>query len=53
MMTILVVKGCLLEGADKGINFYLGLEKFEFDKMLNIELWKDAVTILFRKKLFY
>ncbi len=44
MLTILVVKGALLEGSGKGIEFYIG--KFEIAKLADPELWKDAVKLL-------
>ena len=42
ILTILVVKGALLEGAEYGIEFYIG--KFEYERMLEPGLWMDAVS---------
>lgn len=47
MLTILVIKGSLLDGAGYGIQFYIG--SFDASKLTDPELWKDAVkyTIYF------
>ena len=42
ILTILVVKGCLLEGAEYGLEFYVG--KFETERMMEPGLWMDAVS---------
>lgn len=47
MLTILVIKGSFLDGAGKGVNFYVA--KFEGSKLLEPELWKDAVILHFLK----
>jgi len=46
MMTILVVNGALLDGADKGVNYYLlgPTGSFNATNMLDIQLWSDAVN---------
>ena len=41
MMTILIIRGALLDGAEKGIEFYVG--SFDISKLADAELWKDAV----------
>lgn len=42
-MTILVIKGALLDGADDGVRYYLeGEQGFNITKMGNPELWSDA-----------
>lgn len=33
----------MLEGSEKGIEFYVG--SFDFSTLLNAELWRDAVAI--------
>ena len=45
MLTILVIRGALLDGADKGIEFYVG--SFNATKLSNPELWKDATVQVF------
>ncbi len=45
ILTILVVKGALLDGAEYGIEFYVG--KFEVAKLAEPQLWMDAVIIRF------
>lgn len=48
VMTILVVKGALLDGAGDGVSYYLrGDGGFDAKKMLEPALWKDAVNTLF------
>lgn len=44
ILTILVVKGALLDGAEYGVEFYVG--KFEYERLLEPQLWMDAVSIL-------
>ena len=41
MLTILVIKGAMLDGAGYGIQFYIG--SFDASKLSDPELWKDAV----------
>jgi SNF family Na+-dependent transporter len=41
MITILIIRGALLLGADKGIEFYVG--SFDISKLADANLWKDAV----------
>ena len=43
MITILIIRGALLLGADKGIEFYVGT--FNIENLASAELWKDAVII--------
>jgi len=43
ILTILVVKGALLDGAEYGIEFYVG--KFEVAKLAEPQLWMDAVNL--------
>ncbi len=45
ILTILVIKGALLDGAQYGIEFYVG--KFEVAKLAEPQLWMDAVINLF------
>lgn len=48
VMTILVVKGALLDGAGDGVSYYLqGDGGFDAKKMLEPALWKDAVSTFF------
>ena len=49
MLTILVVKGSLLEGSGKGVEFYIG--NFNGSKLLEADLWKDAVSSFLKRKL--
>jgi len=44
VMFILFVRGCMLEGAGKGIAFYL---KPDFTKLGNVEVWVAAATQIF------
>ena len=41
MLTILVIRGALLEGADKGVYYYVG--SFNASQLARPELWKAAV----------
>lgn len=45
MLTILVVRGALLDGAGEGIKFYVG--SFDVKKLIDPELWKDATVQVF------
>ena len=42
MLTILVVKGALLPGAEQGVSFYIG--RFDVSRLAEPGLWKDAVN---------
>lgn len=41
ILTVLVIRGCLLPGAGAGITYYVG--QFDASKLGDAELWKDAV----------
>lgn len=43
ILTVLVIKGLTLDGAGKGIEFYVG--RFEIARLAQPELWKDAVIV--------
>ncbi|CAF0839573.1 unnamed protein product [Brachionus calyciflorus] len=45
MLTILVVRGALLEGAGEGVKFYVG--QFNISQLGDPELWKDATVQVF------
>ena len=45
MLTILVIKGALLDGAGIGVEFYIG--KFDGSKLYQPEIWKDATVQVF------
>lgn len=45
MLTILVVKGSLLEGAGEGLKFYVA--SFNGSKLIEPEIWKDATVQVF------
>jgi hypothetical protein len=42
MLTILVITGSLLEGANEGIKFYVG--SINYEKFAEPGVWKDAVS---------
>ncbi|XP_060688326.1 sodium- and chloride-dependent neutral and basic amino acid transporter B(0+)-like [Hemiscyllium ocellatum] len=43
VLTILLIQGLTLEGANKGIQFYIGNQS-DFSKLADAEVWKDAAT---------
>ncbi|XP_078267984.1 sodium- and chloride-dependent neutral and basic amino acid transporter B(0+)-like [Rhinoraja longicauda] len=46
VLTVLLIRGLTLEGAWKGIEFYIGGQS-DFSKLADAELWKDAATQIF------
>ncbi|XP_036596114.1 sodium- and chloride-dependent neutral and basic amino acid transporter B(0+) [Trichosurus vulpecula] len=46
VLLILLVRGATLEGASKGISYYIG-EQSNFTKLKEAEVWKDAATQIF------
>ncbi|XP_038630782.1 sodium- and chloride-dependent neutral and basic amino acid transporter B(0+)-like isoform X1 [Scyliorhinus canicula] len=46
VLTILLIRGLTLEGAYKGIEFYIGSQS-DFSKLAQAEVWKDAATQIF------
>ncbi|XP_062917406.1 sodium- and chloride-dependent neutral and basic amino acid transporter B(0+)-like [Mobula hypostoma] len=46
ILTVLLIRGLTLEGAYKGIEFYIGSQS-DFSKLANAEVWKDAATQIF------
>ncbi|XP_005410530.1 PREDICTED: sodium- and chloride-dependent neutral and basic amino acid transporter B(0+) isoform X2 [Chinchilla lanigera] len=46
VLTILLIRGITLEGASKGLAYYIGAES-DFSKLLEAEVWKDAATQIF------
>ncbi|XP_078068164.1 sodium- and chloride-dependent neutral and basic amino acid transporter B(0+)-like [Mustelus asterias] len=46
VLTILLIRGLTLEGANKGIEFYIGSQS-DFSKIIDAEVWKDAAIQIF------
>ncbi|XP_078066458.1 sodium- and chloride-dependent neutral and basic amino acid transporter B(0+)-like isoform X1 [Mustelus asterias] len=46
VLTILLIRGLTLEGAYKGIEFYIGRQS-DFSRLADAEVWKDAATQIF------
>ncbi|XP_027703033.1 sodium- and chloride-dependent neutral and basic amino acid transporter B(0+) [Vombatus ursinus] len=46
VLFILLVRGATLEGASKGISYYIG-QQSNFTKLKEAEVWKDAATQIF------
>ncbi|XP_078267991.1 sodium- and chloride-dependent neutral and basic amino acid transporter B(0+)-like [Rhinoraja longicauda] len=46
VLTALLIRGLTLEGAWKGIEFYIGSQS-DFSKLADAEVWKDAATQIF------
>ncbi|XP_038630779.1 sodium- and chloride-dependent neutral and basic amino acid transporter B(0+)-like isoform X2 [Scyliorhinus canicula] len=46
VLTILLIRGLTLEGAYKGIEFYIGSQS-DFSKLADAEVWKEAATQIF------
>ncbi|XP_078268752.1 sodium- and chloride-dependent neutral and basic amino acid transporter B(0+)-like [Rhinoraja longicauda] len=46
LLTILLIRGLTLEGAHKGIEFYIGSQS-DFLKLADAEVWKDAAAQIF------
>ncbi len=43
MLTALVIKGAMLDGASEGVKFYVS--QFDTSKLAEPEVWKDAVSL--------
>ncbi|XP_036290511.1 sodium- and chloride-dependent neutral and basic amino acid transporter B(0+) isoform X1 [Pipistrellus kuhlii] len=46
VLLILLLRGATLEGASKGISYYIGAQS-NFTKLMEAEVWKDAATQIF------
>ncbi|XP_060687950.1 uncharacterized protein LOC132820048 [Hemiscyllium ocellatum] len=46
ILTILLIRGLTLEGASKGIEFYIGIQS-DFSKLAEGHVWKDAAIQIF------
>ncbi|XP_014314658.1 sodium- and chloride-dependent neutral and basic amino acid transporter B(0+) isoform X2 [Myotis lucifugus] len=46
VLLILLIRGATLEGASKGISYYIGAQS-NFTKLMEAEIWKDAATQIF------
>ncbi|XP_072126481.1 sodium- and chloride-dependent neutral and basic amino acid transporter B(0+)-like isoform X3 [Mobula birostris] len=46
VLSVLLIRGLTLEGAHKGIEFYIGSQT-DFSKLADAEVWKDAATQIF------
>ncbi|XP_072450892.1 sodium- and chloride-dependent neutral and basic amino acid transporter B(0+)-like [Chiloscyllium punctatum] len=46
VLTVLLIRGVTLEGASKGIEFYIGSQS-DFSRLADAQVWKDAATQIF------
>ncbi|XP_048400375.1 sodium- and chloride-dependent neutral and basic amino acid transporter B(0+)-like isoform X1 [Stegostoma tigrinum] len=46
VLTILLIRGVTLEGASKGIEFYIGSQS-DFSRLAEAQIWKDAAIQIF------